>query len=115
MHVNCIFVFATSISFSDKCFLYVIKIVIFLYKIIRGIKVSQFINIGFGNYILCDKIISVVRADSAPIKRLVQNAKDTGLAVDATQGRKTKSVIVTTDNHVVLSSLLPETITSRCQ
>ena len=62
-----------------------------------------------------DKIVSVVSPDSAPIKRLVQAAKDAGTAVDATQGRKTKGVIVTDSGLLVLSALLPETIASRCE
>lgn len=73
----------------------------------------MFINIGFGNYINSDQIISVSRADSAPMKRLVQNAKDRGTAVDATQGRKTKAVIMTNGGYAVLSALLPETIAGR--
>lgn len=62
-----------------------------------------------------DKIVAVVSPDSAPVKRLVQAAKDAGTAVDATQGRKTKGVIITDTNWVVLSALLPETISGRCQ
>ena len=62
-----------------------------------------------------DKIVSVVSPDSAPIKRMVQAAKDAGTAVDATQGRKTKGVIVTDSGVLVLSALLPETIASRCE
>jgi len=62
-----------------------------------------------------DKIVSVVNPDSAPIKRLVQAAKDAGTAVDATQGRKTKGVIITDSAVIVLSALLPETIASRCE
>ena len=73
----------------------------------------KLINIGFGNYINSDQIISVSRADSAPMKRLVQNAKDHGTAVDATQGRKTKSIIMTNGGYAVLSALLPETIAGR--
>ncbi len=62
-----------------------------------------------------DKIVAVVSPDSAPVKRLVQAAKDAGTAVDATQGRKTKGVIITDTDWVVLSALLPETISGRCQ
>ncbi|WP_434311351.1 DUF370 domain-containing protein [Hominifimenecus sp. rT4P-3] len=76
---------------------------------------NKLINIGYGNVMNVDKIISVVSPDSAPIKRLVQAAKDAGTAVDATQGRKTKGVIVTDSGLLVLSALLPETIASRCE
>lgn len=76
---------------------------------------SKLINIGYGNVMNVDKIVSVVNPDSAPIKRLVQAAKDAGTAVDATQGRKTKGVIITDSAVIVLSALLPETIASRCE
>ncbi len=76
---------------------------------------SRLINIGYGNVMNVDKIVSVVSPDSAPIKRMVQAAKDAGTAVDATQGRKTKGVIVTDSGLLVLSALLPETIASRCE
>jgi len=73
------------------------------------------IHIGFGNMVNTAKIIAVVSPDSAPMKRLVQNAKEKGLAIDATQGRKTKSVMVMENSQVVLSALLPETIAGRVQ
>ena len=71
---------------------------------------SHLIHIGFGNSVNADKIIAVVSPDSAPIKRMVQSAKEKGVAIDATQGRKTKSVLVMENNHVILSALLPETL-----
>jgi hypothetical protein len=73
------------------------------------------INIGYGNLVSFQKIVSIVSSESAPIKRMVQNAKDSGLAIDATQGRKTQSVIITDSNYIVLSALLPETIAGRCE
>lgn len=73
------------------------------------------IHIGFGNIVNTAKIIAIVSPDSAPIKRLVQNSKEKGLAIDATQGRKTKSVLVMENSQVVLSALLPETISGRAQ
>ena len=73
----------------------------------------QFVNIGFGNMVNAEKICSIVSPEAAPVKRMVQAAKDDGLAVDGTCGRKTKSVIVLDNNSVVLSSLLPDTIVSR--
>jgi hypothetical protein len=75
----------------------------------------QMINIGYGNLVSFQKIVSIVSSESAPIKRMVQNAKDAGLAIDATQGRKTQSVIITDSNYIVLSALLPETIAGRCE
>lgn len=76
---------------------------------------NNLINIGFGNIVNTTKIIAVVSPDSAPIKRLVQAAKETGDAIDATQGRKTKAVLIMEGGKVVLSALLPETIAGRAQ
>ena len=71
------------------------------------------VNIGYGNVVNMNKVISIIHADAAPIKRMVQNAKDNGMAVDATCGRKTKCILVMDSGHIVLSALLPETIESR--
>ena len=76
---------------------------------------NQFIHIGFGNLVNIGKIIAVVSPESAPIKRLIQNAKEKGTAIDATCGRKTKAVLVMEDSQIVLSALLPETIGNRVQ
>ena len=76
---------------------------------------NQIIHIGFGNLVNTSKIIAVVSPESAPIKRLIQYAKEKGTAIDATQGRKTKAVLVMEDSQVVLSALLPETIGNRVQ
>lgn len=76
---------------------------------------NNLINIGFGNIVNTTKIIAVVSPDSAPIKRLVQAAKENGDAIDATQGRKTKAVLIMEGGKVVLSALLPETIAGRAQ
>ena len=76
---------------------------------------TQLIHIGFGNTVNSAKIIAIVSPESAPIKRLVQNAKEKGMAIDATQGRKTKSVLVMENSQVVLSALLPETVAGRVQ
>ena len=73
----------------------------------------QFINIGFGNVVNSDKVYSIVSQDAAPVKRLIQQAKDQGAAIDATCGRKTKAVLVLDNQTIVLSSLLPETIAAR--
>ena len=73
----------------------------------------SFINIGYGNIVNSQKVISIVSPDAAPIKRLIQLAKDQGTAIDATCGRKTKAVVVMENNTIILSSLLRETIASR--
>ena len=74
---------------------------------------GKLINIGFGNVVNAGKIIAIINPDSAPIKRMIQNAKDAGTAIDATQGRRTKSVIVMENSELVLSALQPEPLTSR--
>jgi regulator of extracellular matrix RemA (YlzA/DUF370 family) len=71
------------------------------------------VNVGFGNVVNSNKIISIISPEAAPIKRMVQTAKDKGVAIDATCGRRTKAVIVTDSGHLILSSLLPETIAGR--
>ena len=76
---------------------------------------GKLIHIGFGNVVKTGKIIAIVSPDSAPIKRMVQKAKETGMAIDATQGRKTKAVLVMENSQIVLSALLPETISNRAQ
>ena len=76
---------------------------------------AKLMNIGFGNMVNTAKIIAIVSPDSAPIKRLVQSAKESGKVIDASQGRKTKAVLIMEDNQVVLSALLPETIAGRAQ
>ena len=76
---------------------------------------NKLIHIGFGNIVNTEKIIAIVSPDAAPIKRLVQRAKENGTAIDATQGRKTKSVLVMENSQVVLSALLPETFAGRAQ
>ncbi|MBQ9928872.1 MAG: DUF370 domain-containing protein [Lachnospiraceae bacterium] len=74
---------------------------------------NKLIHIGFGNIVNAGKIIAVVSPDSAPVKRMVQRAKEEGNAIDATQGRKTKAVLVMENSQLVLSALLPETIAQR--
>lgn len=74
---------------------------------------NKLINVGFGNVVNSSKIISIISPDAAPIKRMVQHAKDSGMAIDATCGRRTKAVIITESGHIILSSLLPETIAGR--
>lgn len=76
---------------------------------------NKLIHIGFGNIVNTSKIIAIVSPESAPIKRMIQTSKESGMAIDATQGRKTKAVLVMENNQVVLSALLPETIANRAQ
>ena len=73
----------------------------------------QLINIGFGNLVNANRIITVVSPDSAPIKRMIQEARDRGVLIDATYGRRTKAVLVMDNDHLVLSALTPETIMNR--
>ena len=73
----------------------------------------KFINIGFGNMVAANRIVAIASPDSAPIKRLVQDAKDDGRAIDVTCGRRTRAVIVTDSDHVILSAIQTETISNR--
>lgn len=73
----------------------------------------QFVSIGYGNVVNTRKIVSIIGSEAAPTKRMIQNAKDSGMAVDATCGRKTKSVLVMDSGHLILSALLPVTITKK--
>ncbi len=73
----------------------------------------QLINIGFGNIVSANRIIAIVSPESAPIKRIVQEAKDNKMAVDATLGRRTRAVIIMDSGHVILSAVQPETVASR--
>ena len=75
---------------------------------------ADFINVGFGNMVNGDKIISMVSTDAAPIKRMIQNARDEGKAVDATCGRRTRAVLVMESGHLILSALTTDTLSSRC-
>ena len=74
-----------------------------------------FINIGFGNIINDDKIITIVSPDSAPARRFIQNAREKDMVIDATQGRRTRAIIVTDSGYVVLSALQPDTVAGRAR
>jgi regulator of extracellular matrix RemA (YlzA/DUF370 family) len=76
---------------------------------------SLLLNIGFGNVVVADRVIAIVSPVSAPIKRLKEDAKEQGKLIDATYGRKTRAIIVTDSNHVVLSAINPETAALRLQ
>ena len=73
----------------------------------------RFISIGFGNMVSAGRVVSLVSPDSAPMKRLIQDARDEGRIIDATCGRRTRSVIITDSDHVILSAIQAETIANR--
>ena len=73
----------------------------------------RFINIGLGNMVAAERVVTVVSPESAPVKRLMQDAKDAGRTIDVSCGRRTRSVIVTDSEHVILSALQTETIANR--
>ena len=74
---------------------------------------GNFVNMGYGNYLNADKVIAVVSPESAPIRRLIQDSRENGRLLDCTCGRRTRSVIVTDSDHVILSAVQPETIAAR--
>ena len=76
---------------------------------------TDFIHIGFGNMVNASHIDAIVTPESSPVKRMIQTAKEAGIAIDATAGRRTKSVLLLENGHLVLSALLPETITGRAK
>jgi len=71
------------------------------------------INIGFGNIVAANRVIAVVSPESAPIKRIIQEARESGMLIDATYGRRTRAVIITDSDHVILSAIQPETVSHR--
>ncbi|MBE6768694.1 MAG: DUF370 domain-containing protein [Ruminococcaceae bacterium] len=73
----------------------------------------KLINIGFGNMVSAERLVAIVSPDSAPIKRIVQDAKDRGSLIDATHGRRTRAVLLTDSEHVILSAVQPETVANR--
>lgn len=73
----------------------------------------KLVHVGFGNMVVADRVIAIVNPSSAPIKRLKEEAREAGLIVDVTQGRKTRAIIVMDSKHVILSAIQPETITGR--
>ena len=73
----------------------------------------KLINIGFGNIVAANRIISIISPESAPIKRIIQEARDKGLLVDATYGRRTRAVVVTDSGHIILSAVQPESVANR--
>lgn len=73
----------------------------------------KLINIGFGNIVSANRIIAIVSPESAPIKRMIQEARDRGMLIDATYGRRTRAVIITDSEHIILSAVQPETVAHR--
>lgn len=73
----------------------------------------KLINIGFGNMVSANRLVAIVSPESAPIKRIVQDARENGSLIDATYGRRTRAVIVTDSDHIILSAVQPETVANR--
>lgn len=73
----------------------------------------KLINIGFGNMVSASRLVAIVSPESAPIKRIIQDARDSGSLIDATYGRRTRAVIITDSDHVILSAVQPETVANR--
>ena len=73
----------------------------------------KLVNIGFGNMVSANRIISIVSPESAPIKRMIQESRDKGILIDATYGRRTRAVIITDSDHIILSAIQPETVGQR--
>ena len=73
----------------------------------------KLINVGFGNMVSSDRLIAIVSPESAPIKRMIQDARDRGMLIDATYGRRTRAVLITDSDHIVLSAIQPEPVGNR--
>ncbi|WP_044642534.1 DUF370 domain-containing protein [Risungbinella massiliensis] len=74
---------------------------------------TRFVNVGFGNIVSSNRIVSIVHFESAPIRRMVQDARERGTCIDATYGRRTRAVIITDTDYVILSAVQPETVAHR--
>ena len=75
----------------------------------------KFVNIGFGNLVCAGRVLAVVSPDSAPVKRLIQEARDRGMLIDASYGRKTQAVLIMDTDHVILSALTPQALLERLE
>ncbi|HBT18658.1 MAG TPA: hypothetical protein DEA52_01225 [Clostridiaceae bacterium] len=75
----------------------------------------RLVNIGFGNIVSANKIVAIVSPESAPIKRIIQEARERGMLIDATYGRRTRAVVVTDSDHIILSAVQPETVAHRLE
>ncbi|WP_294194114.1 DUF370 domain-containing protein [uncultured Cloacibacillus sp.] len=74
---------------------------------------QKLLHVGFGNMVVAERVVALISPDSAPIRRLKDEAREAGLLVDVTQGRKTRSILIMDSRHVILSAIQPETITAR--
>ena len=74
----------------------------------------KLINVGYGNMISSDRLIAIVSPESAPVKRMIQDSRDSGILIDATCGRRTRAVLVMDSGHIILSAVQPETMALRC-
>ena len=116
---NCV----KKIYFDEKNFFCKIDKSVYLYYNILCININserkntemKFINIGFGNMVAASRMVALVSPDSAPVKRLIQDAKDEGRTIDVTCGRRTRAVIITDSEHVILSAIQAETIANRLE
>jgi regulator of extracellular matrix RemA (YlzA/DUF370 family) len=79
----------------------------------KGEFLMKLINIGFGNIVSANRLVAIVSPESAPIKRIIQEARDRGMLIDATYGRRTRAVIITDSDHIILSAVQPETVAHR--
>jgi regulator of extracellular matrix RemA (YlzA/DUF370 family) len=79
----------------------------------RDILAIKLINIGFGNIVSANRVIAIVSPESAPIRRIIQEARDRGMLIDATYGRRTRAVVITDSDHIILSAVQPETVAHR--
>lgn len=75
--------------------------------------IIKLVNIGFGNIVAASRIVAIVSPESAPIKRIVQEAREKGILIDATYGRRTRAVVVVDSGHIILSAVQPETVANR--
>ena len=73
----------------------------------------KLVNIGFGNMVSAERLVAIVSPESAPIKRIIQDARESGSLIDATYGRRTRAVIITDSDHIILSAVQPETVANR--
>lgn len=78
-----------------------------------GVVWVKLINIGFGNIVVASRVIAIVSPESAPIKRVIQEARDANILIDATYGRKTRAVVIADSGHIILSAVQPETVAGR--
>ena len=88
----------------------------YLFKnMLKDGKFMKLINIGFGNMVSASRLVAIVSPESAPIKRIIQDSRDKGSLIDATYGRRTRAVIITDSDHVILSAVQPETVANRLE